>query len=104
MSENNEVQPETTQEPKSTLETDFKDQLKKEVKAEIKREYFHLLRTRGIQDKRKKLSYFLKFLVVFLLGLAIGLLAGHHHHVHGGYHLEGKHGIYPANHPGPQGE
>lgn len=92
MTENNEPQLEPIQEPKKELESDFKNQIKNEIKKEMKQDFFHY--------KKKKFIFFLSLLIVFVVGLGIGFLAGHHdrgfrnggYMMHGGYQMQMQHG------------
>jgi hypothetical protein len=97
MSENHETKAENDQEPKNNSEQDIKAQIKIELKEELKQEFF--------KHKKKKLYFFFKLFIVFLLGLGIGFFAGHHDHgnrqdyrMHGGREMEMQHGMHIGKH------
>jgi len=95
MSENNdELRPETTQEPNSNPAPDLKSQIKQELKEELKKDF--------VYRKKKRLYKAFKFLIVFLLGLFIGFLAAHHHQEfrHGGYMMNDGHQMQHGTHMG----
>jgi hypothetical protein len=98
MTEQNDPQFEPKQETKKELEPFSKDEIKKEIKEEMKQDFFHY--------KKRKYILCLKFLIVFIVGLGIGLFAGHHGHGyrHGDYFLQRGHHIpmQRGNHMGGQ--
>jgi antitoxin component YwqK of YwqJK toxin-antitoxin module len=90
MNEDHESQTESNEEIQNGPEPDMKAQIKMEIKEELKQAF--------LQRKRKKLHLFLKLVIVFLLGLCIGFLAGSHNRIyHHGYMMNGRYQLEMQN-------